>query len=75
MGAATPAIHQRIPKGPLHQLVARRQAEQLLGFVGPILMIIPYTCEIFRSIREKILWVVVLFILGSFLLPRLLLKP
>lgn len=45
----------------------------LLCFVGAILMIITYTCEIFRGIREKLfLWVTVLLILGGILLIRTL---
>lgn len=45
----------------------------LLCFVGAILMIITYTCEIFRGIREKLfLWVTVLLILGGILLVRTL---
>lgn len=47
----------------------------LLCFVGAILLIIPYACEIFRSIREKkFLWVIVLLILGSLLFLRTLLR-
>lgn len=48
----------------------------LLCFVGAILMIITYTCEIFRGIREKkFIWVIVLLILGGLLFIRILLRP